>query len=417
MMKWAKDIFPYNRSLSGDGVRKTIKYIQENVNKRFKSKKFKSNSKYFDWIAPSEWKVTEAFIKEENGKKICDINENNLHLLGYSSKFNKTVSYNQLKKNLYFLKDKPNAVPYLTSYYKKKWGFCISYNKFKKLNKNIKYRVKVNSKHFKGFLDYAEFFIKGKSKKEILIVSYICHPSMANNELSGPLVVMALSKILKSQKYSVRLILIPETIGAIAYIKKNFNHLKKNLIAGFNLSCVGDKGKFTLINSKESNTYADKVATRVLEKTKKFKKYSFLKRGSNERQFGCQNLSLPFVTICRTRFGDYKEYHTSNDNLDLISEKNLKETLKQTKLIIEDIQKKKIYVKKLFCEPFFSKYKLIRSTRMKANNFEKELFDLAAYVDKNYDETELSKLLKKSKDDVVKKLQILSQKKIIGEFY
>lgn len=417
MMKWAKDIFPYNRSLSGDGVRKTIKYIQENVNKRFKSKKFKSNSKYFDWIAPSEWKVTEAFIKEENGKKICDINENNLHLLGYSSKFNKTVSYNQLKKNLYFLKDKPNAVPYLTSYYKKKWGFCISYNKFKKLNKNIKYRVKVNSKHFKGFLDYAEFFIKGKSKKEILIVSYICHPSMANNELSGPLVVMALSKILKSQKYSVRLILIPETIGAIAYIKKNFNHLKKNLIAGFNLSCVGDKGKFTLINSKESNTYADKVATRVLEKTKKFKKYSFLKRGSNERQFGCQNLSLPFVTICRTRFGDYKEYHTSNDNLDLISEKNLKETLKQTKLIIDDIQKNKIYVKKLFCEPFFSKYKLIRSTRMKANNFEKELFDLAAYVDKNYDETELSKLLKKSKDDVVKKLQILSQKKIIGEFY
>jgi len=417
MMKWAKDIFPYNRSLSGDGVRKTIKYIQENVNKRFKSKKFKSNSKYFDWIAPSEWKVTEAFIKEENGKKICDINENNLHLLGYSSKFNKTVSYNQLKKNLYFLKDKPNAVPYLTSYYKKKWGFCISYNKFKKLNKNIKYRVKVNSKHFKGFLDYAEFFIKGKSKKEILIVSYICHPSMANNELSGPLVVMALSKILKSQKYSVRLILIPETIGAIAYIKKNFNHLKKNLIAGFNLSCVGDKGKFTLINSKESNTYADKVATRVLEKTKKFKKYSFLKRGSNERQFGCQNLSLPFVTICRTRFGDYKEYHTSNDNLDLISEKNLKETLKKTKLIINDIQKNKIYVKKLFCEPFFSKYKLIRSTRMKANNFEKELFDLAAYVDKNYDETELSKLLKKSKDDVVKKLQILSQKKIIGEFY
>ena len=417
MMKWAKDIFPYNRSLSGDGVRKTIKYIQENVNKRFKSKKFKSNSKYFDWIAPSEWKVTEAFIKEENGKKICDINENNLHLLGYSSKFNKTVSYNQLKKNLYFLKDKPNAVPYLTSYYKKKWGFCISYNKFKKLNKNIKYRVKVNSKHFNGFLDYAEFFIKGKSKKEILIVSYICHPSMANNELSGPLVVMALSKILKSQKYSVRLILIPETIGAIAYIKKNFNHLKKNLIAGFNLSCVGDKGKFTLINSKESNTYADKVATRVLEKTKKFKKYSFLKRGSNERQFGCQNLSLPFVTICRTRFGDYKECHTSNDNLDLISEKNLKETLKQTKLIIDDIQKNKIYVKKLFCEPFFSKYKLIRSTRMKANNFEKELFDLAAYVDKNYDETELSKLLKKSKDDVVKKLQILSQKKIIGEFY
>ena len=123
------------------------------------------------------------------------------------------------------------------------------------------------------------------------------------------------------------------------------------------------------------------------------------------------------MTICRTRFGDFKEYHTSNDNLDLISEKNLKETLKQTNLIIDDIQKNKIYVKKLYCEPFFSKYKLIRSTRMKANNFEKELFDLAAYVDKNYDETELSKLLRKSKEDVVKKLRILDKKNIIEEFY
>ena len=417
MMKWAKDIFPYNRSLSGDGVRKTIKYIQENVNKKFKSKKFKSNSKYFDWIAPSEWKVTEAFIKEENGDKICDIKDNNLHLLGYSTKINKTFSYNQLKKKLYFLKDQPNAIPYFTSYYKRKWGFCISYNKFKNLKRNIKYKVVINSKHFKGFLDYAELYIKGKSKKEILIVSYICHPSMANNELSGPLVIMALSKFLKPQKYSVRLLLIPETIGAIAYIKKNFNHLKNNLVAGYNLTCVGDKGKFTLISSKEGNTYADKVATRVLKKTKNFKKYSFLKRGSNERQFGCQNLNLPFVTICRTRFGEFKEYHTSNDNLDLISEKNLLETLKLSKSIINDIQKNRIYLKKIFCEPFFSKYNLVRSTRIKANRTEKSLFDLAAYVDKNYDETELSKLLNQSKDDLIKKLKMLKKNKIIEEFY
>ena len=184
-------------------------------------------------------------------------------------------------------------------------------------------------------------------------MSYICHPSMANNELSGPLVIMALSKILKPSKYSIRLLLIPETIGAIAYINKNYRKLKKNLIAGFNLTCVGDNGPFTLISSKEGNTYADKIANRVLAKTRKYKKLSFLERGSNERQFGCQNLDFSFVTICRTRFTDFKEYHTSDDNLDKISEINLKKTLRQIFLIIKEIQNNKIFIKKMNCEPFF----------------------------------------------------------------
>ena len=193
--------------------------------------------------------------------------------------------------------------------------------------------------------------------------------------------------------------------------------MEKNLVAGFNLTCVGDKGPFTLISSKEGNSYADKIAKRVLKKTKNYKVLSFLKRGSNERQFGCQNLNLPFVTICRSRFEDFKEYHTSDDNLSLINEQNLKKTLKLLISMIKEIQQNTIFEKTLKCEPFFTKYNLVRSTRGKYNSFETDLSNLAAYTDKNYDEYELSKLLKKSKKEIKKKLSILRDKKIIKEFF
>jgi aminopeptidase-like protein len=307
-------------------------------------------------------------------------------------------------------------LPYYTSYYQKNWGFSLEYNKFKNLNKKKFYKVLVDSKHFKGEMNYTELLIKGKSKKEIMIMSYICHPSMANNELSGPLIIMALSKILKPQKYSVRLLLVPETIGAINFIKKNFKNLKKNLIAGFNLTCIGDKGPFTLISSKEENTYADKVAFRVLGKTKNFKKLSFLNRGSNERQFGCQNLNLPFVTICRTKFGDFKEYHTSDDNLKIINEKNLKKSLNMILKIIQEIQNNKIFIKKIYCEPFFTKYKLVRTIRGKQNLFERDISNITAYADKNSDLKDLAIKLNINSNKLNEKIKILQKHSILKEY-
>tara|TARA_Y100001970_G_C14253479_1_gene873452 strand:- start:1795 stop:3060 length:1266 start_codon:yes stop_codon:yes gene_type:complete len=416
MMDWAKILFPINRSITGEGVRETIKFIKKNVNSNFKNFKVKSNKKIYDWKVPLEWYVSEAYIKEIGGEKICDFKNNNLHILGYSTNIDKILTFKELKKNIFYIRKKPDVIPYFTSYYKKKWGFCLSFNQFKKLNHKKNYHVIIKSKHFKGNLDYTELLIKGKSKKEILVISYICHPSMANNELSGPLVIMGLSKILKPDNYSVRLVLIPETIGAVAYINQNYTRLKNNLVAGFNLSCVGDGGPFTLISSKEKNTYADKIAKRVLSKTNKLKIESFLKRGSNERQFGCQNLNFPFVTVCRTRFGDYKEYHTSADNLNIINEVNLKSTLRQMLLIIKEIQKSKIFIKDMKCEPFFSKYNLVRTTRKRANKLERNIFSLAAYVDKNYDEIELAKTLNISRNKVIENLKILKNKKIIKIF-
>ena len=409
-MKWAKDLFPISRSLTGKGNEETFKYIIKNINKNFKVHYVKSNTKVFDWKIPQQWEIKDAYIKLPNGQKICQFKDSNLHIVNYSMPIRKNLSFKELKKNLYFIKKKPNAIPYVTSYYKKNWGFCISYNQFKKLPKKGTYEVFIDSKIFNGKMGYMELFIPGKSKKEILITSYICHPSMANNELSGPLIIMALSKILKQSYYSIRLLLIPETIGAINYIQKNLKHLKENLIAGFNITCVGDNGPVSYVKSKDEISYADKITERVL-KSFNHKSISLLKRGSNERQFGCQNLNLPFITITRKSFGNYKEYHTSLDNLNFINEKNLQLSLKAINSIINEVQENRIFTKNTFCEYFLTKYKLIDTVgfvyKKNTKNTFKDISNLLAYADRNNDITELSKICKISKnktDALIKKL-------------
>ncbi len=415
-MGWAKDLFPLCRSLTGEQNRKTLKYIK-NINNKFQLKSFKSGQHVYDWKIPKEWWIKDAYIKDSNQKKILDFKKNNLHLLNYSLPIKKKINLDNLKKNIFTNKQKPKIIPYVTSYYKKRWGFGMSYNQLKKMRKKEIYNILIDSGHFNGRMDYAEMTLKGRSKKFILICSYICHPSMANNELSGPLVVTALSKMLKKSKYTVKLLLIPETIGAIAYINKNINHLRNNLVAGFNLSCVGDKSRFSLISSLNENTYSDKIAYRVLEKNFKFKKFSFLKRGSNERQFGCQNLNLPFVTICRSRFGDYPEYHTSKDNLNLINEKNLMESSFLIKKIVDEIQQNSVYIKQTICEPFLTKYNLVNLIGgPKKSKFFEDIQNVIAFCGRDYDLKELSKKLNITKKEIKKLIYILKKKKILKEF-
>ena len=416
LKKWAKELFPLNRSLAGKYNRLTLNYIKKNINKKFQIKSFKSGKKVFSWTIPKEYLVVKASLKDEKGKIICDIKNNNLHVVVNSKPINKWFNYNQIKKKIFFSNKMPNSIPYVTSYYKKDWGFCISKSNFLKLNKKQKYKAQIKSKFISGKMNYAELLIKGKSKKEILICSYICHPSLANNELSGILSIAMLSKILKKSKYSIRLLLIPETIGAISYINKRIKFLKENLIAGFNITCVGINGPYTLISSIKENTYADRIVMRVGSKYKNFRKLSFMKRGSNERQFGCQNLNLPFVTICRKRFGDYKEYHTSADNLEILNYTTIKETVNFIKKIVFEINRNEIYKKNYFCEPFLSKANLINNfgtlENIKKNN-RKSISNFLAYVDKSHD---LTSLKKKIKVENIKKLaKALEKNKFISK--
>ena len=221
LLNLAKLIFPIHRSITGEGNRNTLKLLK-NINKEIKIKKIKTGQKVFDWTIPKEWKINSAFIIDPLGKKICDIKKNNLHIVSYSKPVNKTLNFKALNKKLHSIPSLPNAIPYVTSYYKEDWGFCIAENERKRLIKRGKYKVFIDSKIFNGELNYGEVLLKENQKKEILISSYICHPSMANNEISGPVVSSYILKYLKKKKnkFSYRFIFIPETIGSITYLSK-----------------------------------------------------------------------------------------------------------------------------------------------------------------------------------------------------
>tara|TARA_B100000787_G_C16191843_1_gene298033 strand:- start:1808 stop:3091 length:1284 start_codon:yes stop_codon:yes gene_type:complete len=357
------NLYPICRSLTGKGIVKTLKIIQ-NEFPSLKIKKIKSGTKVFDWHIPSEWNITDAYVLDKDGLKIIDFKQHNLHIVGYSIPLKTTLTKKNFFKNLFFLKNQPTAIPYLTSYYKKGWGFCVSYNQFKKFNNKYsskdKFKIVINSSlKNNGNLNYAELILKGKSKKEILISTNICHPSMANNELSGPIVTMGLINYFSKLKLNktLRFVFIPETIGSIAYLSKNLNYLKNNVIGGYNLSCIGDDRQHSLMFSKYQNSASDEaiIAAYKKLKIKNYKIYSFLERGSDERQYNSPGVDLPISSIFRTKYGSYPEYHTSLDNFDLVTIKGVTGGFKVAKTAIE-ILLKNIYPKnKLICEPQMGK--------------------------------------------------------------
>lgn len=325
MYGWAKDLFPINRSITGQGLRDTLKYIKD-ILPKLEIKEVETGTKIFDWEVPREWNVVEAYVDDEYGNRIIDFRNLNLHLVGYSIPVDVWVDLAELNEHLYSIESQPDAIPYITSYFKERWGFCLSHNQRIKLKKGM-YHVVIRSTLEPGYLNYGELIIKGKSTQEVLLSTYVCHPSMANNELSGPVVTMALAKWineLKDTRYTYRIIFIPETIGAIAYLSENWQNMKKNTIAGFVLTCVGDDLNFSLMPSRLGNTYADEISKHLCSHfVPSYIKYSFLERGSDERQYCSPLIDLPIVSIMRSKYGTYAEYHTSKDNLNFISPEGL----------------------------------------------------------------------------------------------
>ena len=238
-------LWPIPRSITGPGFIKSLDLLSEIV--PFKRIEFHTGDKVLDWVIPKEWVPHRAYLIDPNGKKRADFSKNNLHLVGYSAPFKGILSLTDLKKYINTLPDQPNAIPYITSYYNETWGFCMSFEEYNNLPEGD-YEVVIDTELKKGKLTIGEVVLEGTSDKEILISSYLCHPSMANNELSGPLVLSFLCEAitnLSSRKYTYRFIIVPETIGSIAYLSLRGDDLKKKLIAGYQISCIGDNGPFT----------------------------------------------------------------------------------------------------------------------------------------------------------------------------
>ena len=399
-------LFPICRSLTGKGITDTLFIIKKEFSS-LKIHKISSGKKVFDWVIPPEWNVTEAYVLDKNNKKIIDFKVNNLHLISYSIPINKTVSKKELFKHLYSIPSKPNAIPYITSYYRSHWGFCVTnkekkfFEKFYKNKDNFKVLIKSNLNK-KGNLTYGELTIRGKSKQEILISTYICHPSMANNELSGPIVSMSLINYFLKKKNlnkTIKFIFIPETIGSITYLSQNLSELKLNVIGGYNLSCIGDEKQHSCMFSKYKNSPSDYSLISAYKKLNiKYKEYSFLERGSDERQYNSPGIDLPISSIFRSKYGTYPEYHTSADNFDIVTKKGLaggfKVALNAVNILLDRIIPQNI----ILCEPKMDKRNLYNSFSNlaveKKKNITKHYMDFLQYADGKNDLEIISQKIK-----------------------
>ena len=417
MYSWAKALFPINRSITGSGVRETLEYFKKIV-PSLKILSFPTGFEAFDWTVPQEWSLKEAYIEDKKGNRVIDFKNNNLHVVGYSKPVKKYLEYDELKNNLHFIKDQPNAIPYVTSYYNKEWGFCLTYNQFLKLKKE-KYYVNIDSSFKDGILNYGEIVIKGKSEKEIFISSYICHPSMANNELSGPVLAMALARELLKQekKYTYRIILIPETIGSLCYLKKNLKKLKKNVIAGYNITCVGDEKGFSYLPSRNGDTLADRAALNILKSNvADFKKYTWFDRGSDERQYCWPGIDLPVCSIMRSKYGEYAEYHTSLDNMRFISKSGLFESFAIYSDVLGVIERNDKFITTTLGEPKLDKRGLYSTLSKKGDsNYSRDILNFLSICDGNNDLIEISNILEIPVSQIMDLKNMLLSKKLIKQ--
>jgi aminopeptidase-like protein len=388
MYKWVSDLFPLNRSLTGDGVRSTLKYLKGEL-PDLEVFEVPSGTRAFDWTIPREWKINQAWIANLDGEKIVDLANSNLHVMGYSVSVDKVVSRSELEPHLYSIPEQPNAIPYVTSYYKENFGFCLTQTQRDSLGEGP-FHIFIDSLHFDGNLTYAELLIPGETDKEIFFSTYVCHPSMANNELSGPVVAMALAKYIErltSRRFTYRFLFTVETIGSILYISEHLERMKRDILCGWVLTCIGDNRTYSYVPTRDGNTLTDSISNQVLKDlNSEYIKYTWLDRGSDERQYNSPGIDLPIASLMRSKYGEYAEYHTSLDNLDFVSPEGLAGGLKMLTMAVDILETNDFWKVNVLGEPQLGKRGLYPNTSTKSSASQvRNRMNVISFLDGKFD--------------------------------
>jgi len=336
-------LFPINRSITGDGVRETLSIISGII--PLEITEIPSGTKVLDWEIPFEWNIKDAWIKNSRGETIVDFQQSNLHVLNYSIPVNKQLNLSDLKEHLFTNPEMPDHIPYRTSYHNPNWGFCLPHNQFTNLADET-YEVFIDSTLAPGSLTYGEYLIKGTTDEEVLISTHICHPSLANDNLSGIAVATFLAKQLMQSKakYSYRFLFVPSTIGSIAWLSRNEKTVQ-NIKHGLVLTLLGDSSMFYYKKTRRARTEIDRIVIKVLnDLEKKHKVIDFYPYGYDERQYCSPSFNLPVGRLSRKPHGEFPEYHTSADNLDFVKPEKLEESLELISTVLEEIERQEVYL-------------------------------------------------------------------------
>jgi aminopeptidase-like protein len=410
----AEKLFPLPRSITGQAVRRTHDVLRELV-PELVTHEIPTGTRCFDWVIPDEWNVEDAFIESLDGRRIVDWRVNNLHLLGYSEPVDRVMPVQELLEHVRSLPNAPDAIPYHASYYSRQWGFCVTERQRQALTDD-QYRVVIRSTLSPGSMSYADLLVPGELEDEVLLHSYSCHPSMGNNETSGMVVLAALARYvldLPRRRYSYRIVLVPETIGAVAYISRHLEALRTRVVAGFICTCVGDDRTYSLLPSRRSGTLPERVARHVLDRVLKvpYTSYPFTQRGADERQYCAPGIDLPVVSVMRSKYGCYPEYHTSLDDLSLISPQGLLGGYLANKACIDVMEANELLRATVLCEPWMSPRGL-RPPLVEGRTLETSalvLSHILAYADGEHDLVAMAELLEMSALELVPVVRVLKE--------